>query len=95
MSLAGQTVLITAATQGIGRASVMALLRAGAKGQATDISYELLANLAGEKGVITHHLDVLKWAIRSLATRSNRLISCLTAPESFIAEQSISSEDLN
>lgn len=49
-SLAGKTLLITAAAQGIGRASALACLRAGAEVVATDIQTEGLASLAEEAG---------------------------------------------
>jgi 2-keto-3-deoxy-L-fuconate dehydrogenase len=49
-SLAGKTVLITAAAQGIGRASALACLSAGASVVATDIQAEGLASLAEEAG---------------------------------------------
>lgn len=54
--LAGKTVLITAAAQGIGRASAEAFVRAGARVHATDINAE---GLAGLTGCETHRLDVL------------------------------------
>lgn len=53
--LAGKTVLITAAAQGIGRASVELFAREGARVIATDINKEALAQL---QGVETHVLDV-------------------------------------
>ncbi|VVE45882.1 NAD(P)-dependent oxidoreductase [Pandoraea communis] len=43
--LAGKTAVITAAAQGIGRASVEAYLREGAHVIATDLSAETLAQL--------------------------------------------------
>jgi 2-keto-3-deoxy-L-fuconate dehydrogenase len=49
-SLAGKTVLITAAAQGIGRASALACLRAGASVVATDIQADGLASLVREAG---------------------------------------------
>jgi 2-keto-3-deoxy-L-fuconate dehydrogenase len=59
--LAGKTALITAAAQGIGRASVEAFARAGARVIATDIDAGKLGDLAGD-GVETHRLDVLDGA---------------------------------
>ena len=57
--LTGKIVLITAAAQGIGRASVEAFVRAGAKVIATDINAAKLAELDGMAGVTTRLLDVL------------------------------------
>ena len=57
--LNGKIVLITAAAQGIGRASVEAFVRAGARVIATDINAAKLAELDGVAGVTTRVLDVL------------------------------------
>lgn len=57
--LTAKTVLITAAAQGIGRASVDAFIRAGAKVIATDINAAKLSELEGMDGVTTRVLDVL------------------------------------
>ena len=57
--LNGKIVLITAAAQGIGRASVEAFIRAGARVIATDINAAKLAELDGVAGVTTRVLDVL------------------------------------
>jgi 2-keto-3-deoxy-L-fuconate dehydrogenase len=57
--LSGKTVLITAAAQGIGRASAEAFARAGAKVVATDINMDKLAELDGMAGITTRRLDVL------------------------------------
>ena len=57
--LKGKTVLITAAAQGIGRASVAAFAAAGARVIATDINAARLAELDGTAGVATRVLDVL------------------------------------
>ncbi|PSS64975.1 NAD(P)-dependent oxidoreductase [Ensifer sp. NM-2] len=57
--LLGKVVLITAAAQGIGRATALAFAKAGAKVHATDINTEALAALAAEASVETHRLDVL------------------------------------
>lgn len=58
-SLQGKTALITAAAQGIGRASAEALARAGARVIATDIDEAKLAQLQGTAGIQTRKLDVL------------------------------------
>ena len=57
--LTGKIVLITAAAQGIGRASVEAFVAAGAQVIATDINAGKLAELDGVTGVTTRVLDVL------------------------------------
>lgn len=55
--LAGKVALVTAAGQGIGRASALAMAAAGARVIATDINARSLAALAAE-GVETRHLNV-------------------------------------
>ncbi|MEO5806193.1 SDR family oxidoreductase [Devosia sp.] len=57
--LNGKIVLITAAAQGIGLASVHAFLKAGAEVIATDINAAKLAELTGTPNVTTRVLDVL------------------------------------
>jgi 2-keto-3-deoxy-L-fuconate dehydrogenase len=59
-SLEGKTAVVTAAAQGIGRASALAFARAGAKVVATDVNLVLLRELDGESGIVTAKLDVLK-----------------------------------
>ena len=58
IDLTGKTALVTAAAQGIGRASVLALAAAGARVIATDVNEAGLAGLAGER-IETRRLDVL------------------------------------
>lgn len=58
-SLQGKTVLVTAAGQGIGRASALAFRKAGARVVATDINPVTLASLADESGIATRILNVL------------------------------------
>ncbi|QND53912.1 SDR family oxidoreductase [Phyllobacterium sp. 628] len=58
--LEGKRVLVTAAGQGIGRASVLAFAREGAVVHATDINQELLDALPKEAGIQPRKLDVLK-----------------------------------
>ena len=57
--LTGKIVLITAAAQGIGRASVDAFVAAGAKVIATDVNAAKLAELDGVASVTTRLLNVL------------------------------------
>ncbi len=56
--LVGKTALITAAGQGIGRASALAMLAEGAKVIATDVNPDALREVAA-KGALTATLDVL------------------------------------
>ena len=58
-SLQGKTALVTAAAQGIGRASVEALAKAGAQVIATDIAEDKLTVLKSIPGVEAARLDVL------------------------------------
>ena len=68
MRLAGKRALVTAAGQGIGRASVLALAAQGAQVLATDVNAGLLALYHGVANVTTAALDVLdKTAITRLA----------------------------
>lgn len=57
--LNGKVVFITAAAQGIGRASAEAFARAGCKVIATDINEARLADLSGNPAIITRVLNVL------------------------------------
>ena len=57
--LQGKLCLVTAAGQGIGRASALAMAREGARVVATDIDEGALARLAAEGAVETRRLDVL------------------------------------
>jgi len=57
-----KTVLVTAAGQGIGRATALAFAAAGARVIATDINEATLSELAGETGIETRKLDVLSAA---------------------------------
>jgi 2-keto-3-deoxy-L-fuconate dehydrogenase len=56
--LAGKTALVTAAGQGIGRATAEAYAREGASVIATDINPETLASLARTPGINAKQLDV-------------------------------------
>ena len=56
--LAGKAALVTAAGQGIGRATAEAFAREGARVIATDINDAALAELSRIPGITVHHLDV-------------------------------------
>ncbi len=56
--LAGKTAFVTAAGQGIGRATALAFVREGAKVVATDIDEALLRTLRAECGCAVQRLDV-------------------------------------
>jgi 2-keto-3-deoxy-L-fuconate dehydrogenase len=80
MRLKGKTALVTAAGQGIGRASVLAMAAEGAQVLATDVNAQLLEGYAGVANVTTARLDVTdKAAIQALAARIaplNVLFNC-------------------
>ena len=74
MRLQGKTALVTAAGQGIGHASTLALAAEGAEVWATDIDATLLERFAGVANVRTARLDVLdKGAIAELFATLPRL----------------------
>ena len=73
-SLDGKLSLITAAAQGIGRATVEAFSRAGSRVIATDVNEAQLAKLNGLPGVTTRVLNVLdNDAIQAAAAEIGRL----------------------
>jgi 2-keto-3-deoxy-L-fuconate dehydrogenase len=63
--LQGKRVLVTAAGQGIGRASALAMAREGAIVFATDINADALSALAAEGG---SHIDAFEMDVRSTAS---------------------------
>ncbi len=63
----GRSALVTAAGQGIGKATALAFAAAGAKVVATDIKEETLSSLSGTTGIETRRMDVLSDAdVRSV-----------------------------
>lgn len=67
MRLKGKTALVTAAGQGIGKASVLAMAAEGAQVWATDVNAKLLESYAGMPNIRAMTLDVLdKAAIQKL-----------------------------
>jgi 2-keto-3-deoxy-L-fuconate dehydrogenase len=70
--LAGKTALLTAAAQGIGRATALAFAAEGARVIATDVNTEALAALAREApGVVTLPLNVLDPAAITAAAQAH------------------------
>jgi 2-keto-3-deoxy-L-fuconate dehydrogenase len=80
MRLKGKVALVTAAGQGIGRASALAMAAEGAKVWATDVNPELLKSYQGVANITTATLDVLnKSAIAELIAQMpplNVLFNC-------------------
>ena len=76
----GKTALVTAAAQGIGRASALAFAEAGAKVYATDINEAALKELDGVSNIITRKLNVLdEAAVKALVAeigQINILFNC-------------------
>ena len=73
--LEGKTAFVTAAGQGIGRATVLAFIAEGARVIATDIDQGKLADLAAMQGVAaTHRLDVTDAAqVQACAREAGRI----------------------
>lgn len=80
LRLANKTALVTAAGQGIGRASAIAMAQAGAQVCATDVNPALLESLKGIPGITTQVLDVMdKAAIQRVVAslpKLNVLFNC-------------------
>ncbi len=87
--LAGKTAFITAAGQGIGRATAVAFAREGARVIATDISAELLKSLASEIGCTTRLLDVTDAAAISAAAQAVGAIDVLFNGAGFVHSGSV------
>jgi 2-keto-3-deoxy-L-fuconate dehydrogenase len=86
--LSGKRALVTAAGQGIGRASALAMKREGASVLATDINPALLAALAAE-GLETRPLDVRDQASVEAAVAAAGEVSVLFNCAGFVAAGTI------
>jgi len=74
MRLANKTVLVTAAGQGIGHVSVLAMAAEGATVWATDVNPALLKSFAGQDRIHTATLDVMdKAGINALVARIDKI----------------------
>jgi len=82
--LQGKTAFITAAGQGIGRATAEAFAREGAKVIATDLNVELLAGLKGQPGVVVEKLDALDAAAIADAARRHAGVDILFNAAGFV-----------
>ena len=82
--LAGKTAFITAAGQGIGRATALAFGREGARVIASDISAELLRTLAVEVGCTTRVLDVTDAAAIAAAAQAVGAVDVLFNGAGFV-----------
>jgi 2-keto-3-deoxy-L-fuconate dehydrogenase len=82
--LAGKTAFVTAAGQGIGRATAMAFAREGARVIATDISAALLQSLAAEAGCTTRLLNVTDAAAINAAAQAVGAIDVLFNGAGFV-----------
>ena len=86
--LTGKRALVTAAGQGIGRASVLAMARAGAEVLATDVNEAALAALAAE-GIATRVLNVRDPASIAAAVQAAGPLDALFNCAGFVAVGSI------
>ena len=75
--LAGKRAFITAAAQGIGRATAETFLREGAQVIATDINMDILDQLNGQGDVIVEHLDALDGAAIKAAAQRHGAVDIL------------------
>jgi len=87
--LQGKIALITAAAQGIGRATAEMFAAEGAQVHATDINGEKLAELASVPGITTHVLDVTNPASITTVTSAVGALDALVNCAGFVHHGSI------
>jgi 2-keto-3-deoxy-L-fuconate dehydrogenase len=87
--LAGKRALVTAAGQGIGRATALAFAREGAAVIATDVDMAKLAGLDRENGITIRRLDVLDGAAIAAAAAEIGALDVLFNCAGFVANGSV------
>jgi 2-keto-3-deoxy-L-fuconate dehydrogenase len=87
--LAGKTAFLTAAGQGIGRATALAFAREGARVIASDVNTDALTSLAREAGCTTLRLDVLDPAAIEAAARAHGPVDVLFNCAGFVHAGSV------
>jgi len=87
--LEGKRVLITAAAQGIGRASAIAMATEGARVLATDVNTTLLVELEAEEGITTEALDVTDGAAIAELAAAQGAFDVLVNVAGFVHDGSI------
>src|SRR5215212_1612286 len=87
--LEGKTALITAAGQGIGRATAEAFAREGATVWATDVNARTLAELEGKPGIRTRVLDVMDEAAVNAAAKDIGTVDILFNCAGYVHQGSI------
>jgi 2-keto-3-deoxy-L-fuconate dehydrogenase len=87
--LEGKRALITAAAQGIGRATSIAMAREGALVLATDVNTTLLVDLEAEEGLTTQRLDVTDGAAVARLAQEQGAFDVLVNVAGFVHHGSI------
>jgi 2-keto-3-deoxy-L-fuconate dehydrogenase len=87
--LAGKRVLVTAAAQGIGRATAIVMAREDALVLATDVNTTLLVELEAEDKITTDHLDVTDGAEIARFAREQGAFDVLVNVAGFVHHGSI------
>jgi 2-keto-3-deoxy-L-fuconate dehydrogenase len=87
--LTGKQALITAAAQGIGRATAIAMAREGALVLATDLNATLLVDLEAEEGLTTARLDVTDSAEIARLAKEQGALDVLVNVAGFVHHGSI------
>ena len=87
--LAGKTALVTAAAQGIGRATALAYAVEGAEVLATDVDEAALEALAGTPGITVRRLDVTDGAAVDALAKKTGALGVLTNVAGFVHHGSI------